>query len=318
MGSIITGVGAYLPEKVLTNFDLASKVDTSDDWIIERTGIKQRHIAAKSEFTSDLAHNAAMQALSNAGRKATDIDLIIVATSTPDLTFPSTANILAGKLGVSYAPSFDINAACSGFVYALSIADGMLKSGAAKCALVVGAETYSRIVDWTDRNTCVLFGDGAGAVLLEADGEEGRGILYSRLYSDGAKAGLLETSGGVSASQTAGVVKMAGKEVFRHAVEKMSGSLMQALDSLEMPVSAIDWLVPHQANLRIINAIADRTGIDPERVIITIDRHANTSAASIPLALAAGISDGRIIKNNIIALLALGAGLTWGAVVIKL
>jgi 3-oxoacyl-[acyl-carrier-protein] synthase-3 len=315
INSKIIATGSYLPEKILTNFDLEKIVDTTNDWIIERTGIKQRHIVAQGEFTSDIATKAALKALSNSGLKAEEIDMIILATTTPDLTFPATATTVQAKINAKNAFAFDLQAVCCGFVYAVTTANNFIKSGQVKNALIIGAETLSRIVDWKDRNTCVLFGDGAGAVVLQATSED-RGIIASNLHSDGKLNGILKTSGGVSTSNT-GFIEMSGKEVFKHAVEKMTKSVLTVLESSNLGVKDIDLLVPHQANARILSAVATRLGIAEEKVVITLQNHANTSAASIPLALDHANSQGRIKKDDIIVLEALGGGLTWGSVVLK-
>ncbi|NBV05643.1 MAG: ketoacyl-ACP synthase III [Proteobacteria bacterium] len=316
MKSKIIATGSYLPEKVLTNFDLEKVVDTTDSWIVERTGIKKRHIVADGELTSDIAAKACEKALLNANLKAEDIDMIILATTTPDLTFPATATTIQAKIGATSAFAFDIQAVCSGFVYAIATADNFIKSGQVKNALVIGADTLSRIVDWTDRNTCVLFGDGAGAIILQASTEKDRGIISSNLQSDGTLNNILKTSGGTSNKST-GFIEMSGKEVFKHAVEKMSKSVLKALEKAGLSIKDIDFLVPHQANARILNAVATRLEIAPEKVIITVSDHANTSAASIPLALDYAASKNKIKSGDIIVLEALGGGLTWGSVVLK-
>jgi 3-oxoacyl-[acyl-carrier-protein] synthase III len=319
--SVITGVGGYLPEQVLTNAELAKTVDTSDEWIVERTGIRQRHKAADGQHTSDLAVEAARQALSAAGRTASDVDLIIVATTTPDLTFPATAAIVQRKLGCPVAIAFDVQAVCSGFVYAMSVADGFLARGHARCALVVGAETMTRLLDWSDRGTCVLFGDGAGAVVLEAQAGEGttadRGMLGFSLRCDGTKQDLLYVDGGVSTG-AAGYVRMQGNQVFRHAVVNIAEAVESAAEAAGVAVADVDWFIPHQANQRILNGVAHRLGIDEAKVISTVARHANTSAASIPLALAEGVADGRIKPGELLLMEAMGGGLTWGACVVRL
>lgn len=314
---IISSTGAYLPERILTNIDLEKMMETSDQWIRERTGIIQRHIAADGEFTSDLSAKAAQQALTNAGLDASDIDLVIVATGTPDLTMPSTATIVQKKLGIKKGFAFDISAACSGFVYGLTVAQGLILSGQARRALVIGAETMSRIVDWKDRSTCILFGDGAGAVVVEAGSGDKRGILGAKLYSDGSYSDILATSGGVSSTQTGGYLSMAGQEVFRHGVEKMAAVTEELLTDCKLSVSDIDWIVPHQANLRIIQAIARKLGVAPEKFLVTLDKHANTSAASIPLALHSASENKQLKPGQIIAMPALGAGLTWGCCIIS-
>ncbi len=315
--SKIVATGSYLPEKIVTNDDLAKTVDTSNEWIIERTGIKQRHIAKDGEFTSDLAYEASKAALNSIKISAEKIELIIVATTTPDLTFPSTATILQAKLGAKNAFAFDVQAVCSGFVYALNVADNFIKSGQVKNALVVGAETLSRIVDWSDRNTCVLFGDGAGAVFLEATQEENCGILSTKLNSDGNLVDILKTTGGASLNKQAGVITMAGKEVFKHAVEKMSKSVIDALEKASLTTKDIDLLIPHQANERILNSVANKLGLLADKVVMTLQNQANTSAASIPLAMDYANKKGMLKKGDLIVLEALGGGLTWGSVILR-
>lgn len=313
----ITATGSYVPSKIVTNFDLSKEVETSDEWIVERTGIKQRHIADKSELTSDLAFKASQNLLENYKIKAEEIDMIIVATTSPDLTFPSTACILQNKLKAHKAFCFDVQAVCSGFIYALSIANNFIQNGSAKKVLVVGSETLSRIVDWNDRNTCVLFGDGAGAVMLEASTAENCGIISYSLHSDGSLIDILKTSGGSSFNQKAGFIEMSGREVFKHAVEKMANSVLETLAKVNLTVDDIDLLVPHQANLRILNSVATRLKIPLEKVIITVENHANTSAASIPLALDFANKNNRIKKGGLIILEALGGGLTWGSIALR-
>lgn len=312
--SKITATGSYLPQKIVTNFDLSKTVDTSDEWITERTGIKQRHIAAENEFTSDIATNAALNLLKNSDIKAEDIDLIILATTTPDLTFPATATKVQANLKANNAFAFDIQAVCSGFVYALSTADNFIKSGQVKNALVIGADIISRIVDWKDRNTCVLFGDGAGAVLLQATSEENCGIIATDLHSDGNLNNILKTSGGPSFNQQTGVITMSGKDVFKHAVSKMSNSVLSVLKKANLTSQDIDLLIPHQANLRILNAVATKLNLDDSKVIITVQKHANTSAASIPLALDQANKESKIKKGDLIIFEALGGGITWGSI----
>jgi 3-oxoacyl-[acyl-carrier-protein] synthase-3 len=312
--SQIIAVGSYLPQKILTNSDLEKLVETTEEWIVERTGIKQRHIAAENEFTSDLAFQASRRALKNSGLSVNEIELIIVATTTPDLTFPSTASILQKKLSASKAFAFDIQAVCSGFVYALTTAHSYILSGLVKNALVVGAETLSRIVDWSDRNTCILFGDGAGAVVLQATKKENSGILGCSLHSDGSLCDILKTSGGVSTTKSAGIIEMEGREVFKHAIEKMSSSVLSTLSKANLTCDQIDWLVPHQANLRIISAVATKLKLPIQKVILTVENHGNTSAASIPLALDYAVSKNLFKKGDLIILEALGGGLTWGSV----
>ncbi len=317
LSSVIVGWGAYLPEKIVTNDDVAKIVDTSDEWITERTGIKQRHFASDGEYTSDLATKAAEEALRISGIDSKNIDLIIVATATSDLTMPSVAAIVHQNLSLGRAIAFDMNAACSGFLYALTTADSYIKAGIAKNAIVIGAETLSRLINWEDRGTCILFGDGAGAVVLQAGEESGQGVLGANMFCDGDLSGLIKTSGGVSTTRTAGLMEMQGQEVFKNAVTKMSDSLLGLLKKLDMDVSQIDWLIPHQANSRILMSIASRIEISVDKVVSTVEKHANTSAASIPLALATAINDGRIKRGDILALQALGSGLTWGASIIK-
>lgn len=315
--SKISATGSYLPQKILSNAELAKTVETSDDWITDRTGIKQRCIAAEGELTSDIATRAVEKVLENSGLKAEEIDLIILATTTPDLTFPASATTVQANIGANNAFAFDIQAVCSGFVYAISTADNFIKSGQVKNAIVIGADILSRIVDWQDRNTCVLFGDGAGAVLLQATTEENCGIIAADLHSDGSLKDLLKTSGGTSFNQKSGFIEMAGKEVFKHAVEKMSKSVLSVLEKAGMSTQDIDFLIPHQANSRILNAVAARLELPPEKVIITVQNHANTSAASIPLALDFANSHNVIKKGDVVVLEALGGGLTWGSVVLR-
>ena len=312
----ITGTGSYLPETVLTNAKLADQVETSDQWIVERTGIKRRHIAAEGEYTSDLAVAAAERALNAAGLSPEDIDLIVVATATPDQTFPSTATTVQDKLGIRDCTSFDVAAVCSGFLYGVSIVDAMIRSGQHKRALLIGAETFSRILDWEDRTTCVLFGDGAGAVVMEAQ-EGDAGILATRLHADGAHNQLLYVDGGPSTTQTVGKLRMAGKEVFRHAVVNLAAVVHEVLEAAGEEQGQIDWIVPHQANLRILDATARKLGLGMERVVVTVDEHANTSAASVPLALDAAVRDGRISKGDLVILEAMGGGFTWGASAVR-
>jgi 3-oxoacyl-[acyl-carrier-protein] synthase-3 len=318
--SIVRGVGSYLPAEILTNDDLAKIVDTSDEWIVERTGIRQRHRAAVGEFTSHLATKAAVAALANAGIEAGDLDLIIVATATPDNTFPAVAVEVQANLGIRHGFAFDLQAVCSGFVFALATADAHLKSGLARRALVIGAETFTRILDWTDRGTCVLFGDGAGAVVLEAvpvDTEGDRGIITSHLRSDGRHKGKLYVDGGPSTTQTAGFLRMEGREVFKHAVGMITDVIEASFAATGTSAADLDWFVPHQANRRIIDASAKKLGIAPAKVVITVDVHGNTSAASIPLALSVAVADGRIRQNDLILLEAMGGGFTWGAVMLR-
>ena len=311
-------VGSYLPERVVTNEELASFVDTSDEWIRQRTGIAQRHIVAEGEKTSDLACNAAQQALDRAGLDAGDIDLIIIATSTPDDTFPSTATKVQHQLGAHGAVAFDVQAVCAGFVYALDVADAMLTAGRGRRALVIGAESFSKILDWSDRSTCVLFGDGAGAVILErSDASSGYGVLATKLHADGAHRDILYVDGGPSSSGVVGHVRMEGNKVFRHAVDKLSSVMDEVLEAAGMPVSDVDWLVPHQANIRIIEGMQKKMGLPDDRVVKTVSQHANTSAASIPLALSAAVGDGRIQDGHVLAFEAIGGGLVWGAALVR-
>ncbi len=318
--SRIIGCGSYLPSNVLTNEELSRRVDTTDEWIVSRTGIRQRHIAAEDETTSDLAYHAAVSAMEHAGVSASDIDMIIVATATPDNTFPATATKVQHRLGV-VGFAFDVQAVCSGFIYALTTADMYIRNGQAKTVLVIGAETFSRILDWEDRRTCVLFGDGAGAVIVQ--GHEGtgtiedQGILASRLHSDGSKYEMLYVDGGPSSTQTVGHLQMEGREVFRHAVTNLASVIREVLDDTGISADAIDWLVPHQANQRILDGTARKFGISPDRVVVTVDRHANTSAASIPLALSEAVHDGRIKRGDIVVLEAMGGGFTWGASLVR-
>jgi 3-oxoacyl-[acyl-carrier-protein] synthase III len=319
--SVVVGCGAYLPERIVTNDELARRLETTDAWIVERTGIRQRHIAADGERTSDLALHAARRALENAEMPAAEVDLIVLATTTPDDTFPASATKVQAALGIDHGAAFDVQAVCAGFVYALAVADNALRLNQAKTALVIGAETFSRLLDWQDRNTCVLFGDGAGAVVLSAqpgapDAKE-RGVLSTHLHSDGRLYDLLYVDGGPSSSQTVGHVRMLGREVFRHAVNKLSEVVEEALKVNGLEASAIDWFVPHQANLRIIDGTARRLGLSQDKVIKTVERHANTSAASIPLALAEGLEDGRIVPGQLVLIEAIGGGLAWAASLIR-
>jgi 3-oxoacyl-[acyl-carrier-protein] synthase-3 len=319
--SLIAGCGSYLPKQVVTNADLAKKIDTSDEWIRQRTGIAQRHVAAPGELTSHLAINAAEAALEDAGMKADDLDMIVLATTTPDETFPATATRVQAAIGMNRGMAFDVQAVCSGFVYALAIADNFLRVGQAKTALVIGAETFTRILDWNDRGTSVLFGDGAGAVVLKAVEGRGdksdRGILSTHLFSDGRYHDMLYVDGGPSSTGKAGFVRMEGREVFRHAVTKLAQAVDTAMADNGVEASEIDWLVPHQANRRIIDSMGQRLKLPPEKVVVTIDRHANTSAASIPLALAEAKADGRIKPGQLVLLEAMGGGFTWGSALIR-
>jgi 3-oxoacyl-[acyl-carrier-protein] synthase III len=317
--SIMRSVGAYLPAHVMTNDDLAKKVDTSDEWIVQRTGIRQRHIAAEGENTSDLATAAGRRALENAGITADDIDLIIVATTTPDMTFPATAAVVQQKLGMHHGAAFDIQAVCSGFVYAVGTADSYLKNNLAKRVLVIGAETTSRILDWNDRTTCVLFGDGAGAVVMELgkEGAKERGVLATALRSDGHYWNKLYTDGGPSSTQSMGHVRMEGREVFKHAVGMITDVVHSVFEQSGYGVDDLDWFVPHQANKRIIDGAGQKLGIPAEKVVVTVDRHANTSAASVPLALNTAVADGRIKRGDLVMIEAMGGGFTWGASLIR-
>jgi len=321
--SVIRGTGSALPAKILTNAELAQTVDTSDEWIVQRTGIRQRHISCgPEESTSVLATRAAQAALDHAGLTPADIDLIVLATATPDYTFPATATQVQANLGILRGAAFDLQAVCSGFVYALTVADKMLASGMHERALVIGAETFSRILDWNDRTTCVLFGDGAGAVVIEAQPGEGgigdRGVLTAHLRSDGRHREKLYVDGGPSATKTVGVLKMQGKEVFKHAVGMIADVIEAAYAATGLTSDDIDWFVPHQANKRIIDASAQKLKIAPEKVVITVDRHGNTSAASIPLALDAAVKDGRIKQGQLVLLEAMGGGFTWGSVLLRM
>jgi 3-oxoacyl-[acyl-carrier-protein] synthase-3 len=310
-----------LPKQILTNTDLAAKIDTSDEWIVQRTGIRERHVAAPDEFTSHLAINAAKAALADAGVDAQSIDLIVLATSTPDNTFPATAVAVQHGLGINHGAAFDLQAVCSGFVFALATADNFLRTGAFKRALVIGAETFSRILDWTDRGTCVLFGDGAGAVVLEAQEQPGlssdRGILTTHLRSDGRHKEKLFVDGGPSTTQTVGHLRMEGREVFKHAVGMITDVIVDAFNATGTTADDIDWFVPHQANKRIIDASAHKLHIAPQKVVLTVDRHGNTSAASIPLALDAAVHDGRIKRGDLVLLEAMGGGFTWGSALLR-
>jgi 3-oxoacyl-[acyl-carrier-protein] synthase-3 len=318
--SQVAGCGAYLPERVLTNDELARRLDTSDEWIRQRTGIGERRIAAEGELTSDLAVAAARRALERAGMSGNDLDLIVLATATPDHTFPATATKVQAQLGMKRGAAFDIQAVCSGFVFALATADNALRLGQARTALVIGAETFSRILDWRDRGTCVLFGDGAGALVLNAvadSGPRGCGVLSTHLHSDGTQYDILYVDGGPSTTGTTGHLRMEGREVFRQAVQHLSEVVEEALAANGLTGADIDWLVPHQANLRIIDAIGKRLRLKPGRTVITIERHANTSAASIPLALDEAVGDGRIQPGDLVLMEALGGGLTWGAALVR-
>ena len=318
--AVITGTGAALPARRVSNAELAQQVDTSDEWIVERTGIRFRHIAGPDETTGTLARDAASQAIAAAGLSAQDIDLIVLATATPDQTFPSTATKVQAMLGIDDCVAFDVAAVCSGFLYAVQVADSMIRAGAHAKALVIGAETFSRILDWEDRATCVLFGDGAGAMVLEArDGDEatGRGILATRLHADGRHNELLYVDGGPSTTGTVGKLRMKGREVFRHAVVNLAAVMGESLVAAGLTADDVDWVVPHQANARILDATARKLGLPAEKVVMTVDRHANTSAASVPLALDTAVRDGRIRPGQIVVLEAMGGGFTWGASVVR-
>ncbi|MBY8333487.1 ketoacyl-ACP synthase III [Qipengyuania sp. NZ-96] len=315
MRSVITGTGSALPANCVSNADLAERVDTSDEWIVERTGIRQRYIAAEGETTSTLAIDASRKALAAAGVDADEIGLIILATATPDHTFPATATQVQAALGCGGGVAFDVQAVCSGFLYALATADSLLRTGMAKKALVIGSETFSRILDWDDRTTCVLFGDGAGAIVLEAKdvAEDGPGILASRLHAEGAHKDMLYVDGGPSTTGTVGKLRMKGREVFRHAVVNLADVLREVLEETGMKAADIDWVVPHQANARILDATARKLDLPSEKVVVTVDRHANTSAASVPLALDTAVQDGRIKQGDLVMFEAMGGGFTWGA-----
>jgi 3-oxoacyl-[acyl-carrier-protein] synthase-3 len=314
--SVIAGVGSALPKRKVTNEELAAKIDTSDEWIVARTGIRNRYIAADGETTGSLATEAARRALGSAGVDASDIDLIVLATATPDQTFPSTATKVQAALGIDDCVAFDVHAVCTGFLYALSVADSMLRSGNAAKALVIGAETFSRILDWEDRATCVLFGDGAGALVLSAEETES-GILSTKLHADGRHNDLLFVDGGPSTTGTVGKLRMKGREVFRHAVVNLADVLNEVLSTAGLTAADVDWVVPHQANARILDATAKKLGLPPEKVVVTVDQHANTSAASVPLALDTAVKDGRIKRGDIVVLEAMGGGFTWGAAALR-
>jgi 3-oxoacyl-[acyl-carrier-protein] synthase-3 len=319
--SVVLGCGSYLPERILTNAELASRIDTSDEWIVQRTGIRERHVAAEGEFTSHLAIKAARAALHHARLDAQSIDLIVLATSTPDNTFPATAVAVQEGLGINHGAAFDLQAVCSGFVFALATADNFLRAGSYKRALVIGAETFSRILDWNDRGTCVLFGDGAGAVVLEAQTEPGkssdRGVLTTHLRSDGRHKSKLYVDGGPSSTQTVGLLRMEGREVFKHAVGMITDVIVDAFNATGLTADDIDWFIPHQANKRIIDASANKLHIAPQKVVLTVDVHGNTSAASIPLALAVAVKDGRVKKGDLLLLEAMGGGFTWGSALVR-
>jgi len=314
--SVIRGVGSALPKRRVSNEELAQTVDTTDQWIVERTGIRSRYVAGDGETTASLATDAARRALDHAGLAATDIDLIVLATATPDQTFPSSATKVQAALGIDDCIAFDVHAVCTGFLYALSVADSMLRSGGAKKALVIGAETFSRILDWDDRGTCVLFGDGAGALVLSAEETDG-GILATRLHADGRHNDLLFVDGGPSTTGTVGKLRMKGREVFRHAVVNLAAVLNEVLAAAGLTSADVDWVVPHQANARILDATAKKLGLPPEKIVVTVDRHANTSAASVPLAFDTAVKDGRIKRGDIVVLEAMGGGFTWGAAALR-
>jgi 3-oxoacyl-[acyl-carrier-protein] synthase III len=319
--SVVLGCGSYLPSRVLGNAELSRMVDTSDEWITQRTGIRERHIAAEGETTSDMGIAAARAALAAAGADAQSIDLIVLATSTPDNTFPASAVAVQAGLGINHGAAFDLQAVCSGFVFGLATVDGLLKTGAFKRALVIGSETFSRILDWNDRGTCVLFGDGAGAIVLKAEEGKGtaadRGILANALHSDGRQHDILYVDGGPSSTKSTGFLRMEGKEVFKHAVVNMAAVVGEVLEKAGLQSKDIDWLVPHQANKRIIDGTGRKLGLPPERVVVTVDKHANTSAASIPLALDTAVKDGRIKKGDLLLLEGIGGGLAWGASLVR-
>ncbi len=316
--AVISGTGSALPKRCVLNAELAEMVDTSDEWIVERTGIRMRYIAGEGETTASLATDAARAALAAAGRVASDVDLIVLATATPDQTFPSSATKVQHALGAGDCVAFDVAAVCSGFLYALQVAENMIRAGTARCALVIGAETFSRILDWEDRATCVLFGDGAGAIVLEAEEGDGtRGVLASKLHADGAFNDLLFVDGGPSTTGTVGKVRMKGREVFRHAVSKLAAVMEEVLATAGLTAADVDWVVPHQANVRILDATAKKLGLDPAQVIVTVDIHANTSAASVPLALDTAVRDGRIKRGDLLVLEAMGGGFTWGAALVR-
>lgn len=319
--TVVAGVGSYLPSRVMTNDDISKIVETTDDWIVERTGIHQRHIAADGELTSHLALAAAREAIADAGIDVQEIDTIILATTTPDNTFPATATTVQAELGLYHGAAFDIQAVCSGFVYALTIADTFIKTGQSKTALVIGAETFSRLLDWTDRTTCVLFGDGAGAVIVRGEKGEGtnadRGILTAHLHSDGRYKEKLYVDGGPSSTQSTGHVRMEGREVFRHAVVNIAEAITESLEATGLKADDIDWFVPHQANKRILDGTAKRIGLPPEKVVMTVGEQGNTSAASVPLALDKAVKDGRIKRNDLVLLEAMGGGFTWGSLLFR-
>jgi 3-oxoacyl-[acyl-carrier-protein] synthase III len=319
--SLVSGCGGYLPSRIVTNAELARRIETSDEWIAQRTGIRERRVVADGELTSDLAIKSAEAALARAGMAGSDIDLIVLATSTPDETFPATATRVQSAIGMTRGAAFDVQAVCSGFVFAFAVADNFIRLGQVRTALVIGAETFSRILDWNDRTTCVLFGDGAGAVVLKAGegngSKEDRGVLSTHIFSDGRYHDMLYVDGGPSSTRTTGYLRMEGREVFRHAVVKLAEAVDAAIAANSIAGSDIDWLVPHQANQRIIDGMGHRLGLPPEKVVLTIDRHANTSAASIPLALAEATADGRIKPGHLVLMEAMGGGFTWGSALVR-
>ena len=314
--SVVVGTGSALPKRRVDNEELAQQVDTSDQWIVERTGIRSRYIAGEGETTASLATDAARAALEDAGIDPTEVDLIVLATATPDQTFPSSATKVQAALGINDCVAFDVHAVCTGFLYAVSVADAMIRAGTGRTALVIGAETFSRILDWEDRTTCVLFGDGAGALVLRAEEGE-RGILATKLHADGRHNDLLFVDGGPSTTGTVGKLRMKGREVFRHAVVNLADVLNEVLTATDLKAEDVDWVVPHQANARILDATAKKLGLPSEKVVVTVDRHANTSAASVPLALDTAVKDGRIRRGDIVVLEAMGGGFTWGAAVLR-
>ncbi|HEY1144129.1 MAG TPA: beta-ketoacyl-ACP synthase III [Sphingomicrobium sp.] len=314
--SVVAGTGSALPQRRVDNAELAQKVDTSDQWIVERTGIRSRYVAGDGETTASLATDAARRALENAGIPATEVDLIVLATATPDQTFPSSATKVQAALGIDDCVAFDVHAVCTGFLYAVSVADAMIRAGTGRTALVIGAETFSRILDWEDRTTCVLFGDGAGALVLRAEDGE-RGILATKLHADGRHNDLLFVDGGPSSTGTVGKLRMKGREVFRHAVVNLAEVMNEVLGATDLTAADVDWVVPHQANARILDATAKKLNLPPEKVVVTVDKHANTSAASVPLALDTAVKDGRIKRGDIVVLEAMGGGFTWGAAVLR-
>ncbi len=315
--AVVAGVGSALPKRRVDNAELAAQIDTTDEWIVERTGIRTRYIAGDGETTATLAADAAQAALDHAGIPAAQVDLIILATATPDQTFPASATKVQTILGIPDCTAFDVAAVCSGFLYALSVADAMIRSGGANTALVIGAETFSRILDWEDRTTCVLFGDGAGAIVLHAEQDSDRGILATKLHADGRYNDLLYVDGGPSTTGTVGKLRMKGREVFRHAVTNLAAVLGEVLDAAGLSSADIDWVVPHQANARILDATAKKLGLSPDKIIVTVDRHANTSAASVPLAFDVAVKDGRIKRGDLVVLEAMGGGFTWGAAALR-